>query len=823
MDDNNNLESANEAAIIAQIGKEFVAGDKEKIVTELFEIMVFYLSKTPETATTQDWLHALTILARGLTFTKLCRSKASEKKNQPKFVNYISMEFLIGRSLIKSIDALGILGDVTEILKDNGYSFDDIEDIEPEPGLGNGGLGRLAACFMDSMSALEIPAFGYGIRYSYGMFTQKIIKGQQVEVPDTWLLNGYLWEINRPEIKYIVPFATQSENNEAGATSHVYARAYDVLISTPGSDSISRVRLWSASSSEELVLEEFNVGDYARAFNSKSSAENISSVLYPNDSSESGKVLRLKQEYFLSSASVQDIIFRFANNNKNFNEISQFESIHLNDTHPALAVPEFLRVLTKNYHVSWEDAWAATQKTFSYTNHTLLPEALERWEVRLLDKVLPHVLEIIYRINYEFLAMLSSLNKYDGNLISAVSIIEEGGEKKVRMANLNIVSSHKVNGVSKLHSDLMVKSIFRDFYRISPEKFINVTNGVTQRRWLKKANEGLSKLISSKIGEGWIKNFNELARFKDFAGDEQTRNEFLQVKRNAKVLLSSYLKSHGNFEINPDHLIASQVKRIHEYKRQILNLLNVIQHYNQISDNPDKAWVGRTVIISGKAASAYYMAKLTIRLINDVAEFINNDPRTNKHLRLYFVPDYSVRLAEMIIPASDLSEQISTAGYEASGTGNMKLSMNGALTIGTYDGANIEIMEAVGEQNFFLFGNRVEDIDRIRAEYYDSMKIYQQNSHLKRAIDDIRQGKFNAKDKNRYDDIVSTLLHHDNYLVLADFESYRITQERVDACYLTPQTWAEKGIINVAAMHRFSSDQSIREYAKNVWNVATKD
>jgi len=815
--------------IAKSLKKEFdlETQSKEDIKEELLHILVFYFSKTPETALPIDWLHAVTILIRGFTFYKFNQVKTSEKTATPKFVNYLSMEFLIGRTLLKSIQSLGISEVMQDILADYKITLQSLENNEPEPGLGNGGLGRLAACFMDSMAALGISAFGYGIRYDYGMFSQKILDGRQVEYPDMWLLNGYMWEIHRPEVKYLVPFYGKVSIGESGESvvkesKQVFARAYDILIPSEKGAHICRVRLWSASTNEELVLEHFNVGDYARAFYQKNNAENISSVLYPDDRTDQGKELRLKQEYFFASASVQDILFRFTCNHSNFDELPNREAIHLNDTHPALAIPEMMRILTGQYSISWEKAWKYCEGIFSYTNHTLLPEALETWGVKLFENMLPQVLTIIYRINADFLDRVRQRSNLN-HLLGSLSVFEENGEKKIRMANLCLIMSHKVNGVSKLHSQLMTESIFKDFYLWSPEKFCNVTNGITPRRWLFRSNPGLTELINKKLGTSWHQNFKELENLKNFAKDPAVQNEFLRVKSHNKQMLAEYVQTELGITLSPEALFDVHIKRIHEYKRQLLNILHIIYRYNLILSQPNRQWIPRCFIIGGKAASAYYMAKLIIRFVNDVAYTINNDMRVSKLLKLVFIPDYSVKLAELIIPAADISEQISTAGLEASGTGNMKLSLNGALTIGTLDGANIEIREKTGEENFFLVGNTVQELGKIRQLGYDPLSWYENNLHLRKVVDQIRFGFFSPMEEKRYADLVNSLLHSDHFMIFPDFDSYCEGQNKVDELYAHPNLWAEKALLNVGAMAYFSSDRAIAEYATMIWNVPHRE
>ncbi|MBL0691518.1 MAG: glycogen/starch/alpha-glucan phosphorylase [SAR324 cluster bacterium] len=798
--------------------------DKEGIKKHLLDILGFYFAKTPPEALKKDWLHALTILIRGHIFSRLNEIKVNQKNTSVKFVNYISMEFLIGKSLCKNIALLELSEPVKEVLHDYGLSLEELEAEEPEPGLGNGGLGRLAACFMDSLSALGLPAFGYGIRYQYGMFAQLINNGQQMEAPDMWLINGYKWEIHRPEIKYIISFYGSLAKNDKGEifvkdTQNIYARAYDILIASYKGKQITRIRLWSAASTEDALLDRFKIGAYEGESHEKTNAQDITNVLYPDDSTYQGKELRLKQEYFLSSASVQDILFRFTRNHHDFADLPKYQAIHLNDTHPALAVPEYMRVLTLCHGVSWDKAWQYCKQTFSYTNHTLLPEALETWGVDLMGKVVPQILDIIYHINQDFLSELRAAKKYDDQFLARVSLINEIGKKSVRMSHLSTIASHKINGVSKLHSGLMKQTIFKDLHTIFPDRFINITNGITHRRWLIMANPKLSELITSKIGDGWKVDFQQIKKLTEFIDDQELQINFAKIKRDNKQYLANYIKDTLGEELNPDSLFDVHIKRIHEYKRQMLNLLHVVHRYNAILDNPDKNWVPRTVIIAGKAASSYYIAKLIIRLIHDVANKINQDSRTNHLLKLIFIPNYSVKLAEIIIPAADLSEQISTAGFEASGTGNMKFSVNGALTIGTYDGANIEIRDAVGAENFFLFGNKVEELAELRSAGYDPFLYYENDQNLKKIIHQIRIN-FSSNGMQKYHtEVVNRLISFDHFMVLADFNSYIKAQDEVDRVFDERSEWVKKTIINLASMGNFSSDYTIKNYAKDVWDM----
>lgn len=785
--------------------------------------LVYAVGKDLRSATKRDWLFALFHAVRDRTMHRWRETLSAAKDQDAKRVYYLSMEFLTGRALTNALMSVGIYDDARTACTQLGADFDAIIDLEAEPGLGNGGLGRLAACFLDSMATLGLPGSGYGIRYDYGMFAQRILRGRQVEEPDYWLVNGNPWEFMRPEISYTVRYggrlAQVGHSVRWVDTDDVIATAYDSGIPGHELSSVVTLRLWSARATAGINLDAFNKGDYMTAVQAKNESENVSRVLYPDDSTAHGKELRLRQEYFFVSASLQDILRRYLKTHGDFSQLADKVAIHLNDTHPALAVPELMRLLVDERELDWDAAWDMCQRIFSYTNHTLMSEALETWPVELLGRLLPRHLRIIYDLNARFLAQVHAQFPDDNDLLRRVSLIDEQGERRVRMAYVSVLASHKVNGVSALHSNLMVETIFADFARIFPDRFCNKTNGITPRRWLSQANRPLAALIDSRIGTTWRRNLDELAGLRELATEPEFNSAFRLAKTQNKRRLADLIARECHVTVDPDSLFDVQVKRMHEYKRQLLNVLHVVTRYQQILAHPNGNWVPRTVIFAGKAASAYYMAKLVIRLINDVAREINNDPRVNDKLKVVFIPNYRVSLAELIIPAADLSEQISTAGTEASGTGNMKFALNGALTIGTWDGANIEIAENVGLDNIFIFGNRTEQVAALRASGYNPRRYYDNNYDLKTAIDRIAEGVFSPEEPKRFHDITRTLLESDYYLLLADYADYVATQKRVDDLYRRPNEWARQAILNVAGMGAFSADRTIREYADAIWNV----
>ena len=785
----------------------------------------------PTRASKADLYQALSFVAREKLAQRWVDTQNSDRDDKARRVYYLSMEFLIGRAMNNALSALDLRDQAAAVFSGSGPSLDEVMECEPDAALGNGGLGRLAACFLDSMATLGLPSWGYGVRYEYGMFAQSILNGQQVEKPEAWLQDRSPWEFPRANKHYTVRFGGTAEHHEEWAEWHaadsVEAKAFDYVIPGHGTDRVSTLRLWKAAAPSEIDLGAFNTGDYQRAAEFKNHFENISWVLYPNDSTPAGRELRLRQEYFFVSASLQDILVRHLDENGSLANLADKVAIHLNDTHPAIGVAELMRLLIDDHGMSWAAAWDQCRRIFSYTNHTLMPEALETWKVTLIQRVLPRHLLIIYRINQEFLDEVVRLYPGDIDLMRRVSLIDDGGghdrDKRVRMANLCIVGSHRVNGVSQLHSDLMVQTIFADFARLYPERFHNKTNGVTPRRWLAQANPGLSALLDQRLaGQGWRLDLDRLQDLRATADDAAFRSAFAAAKRHNKVRLANYVAREVGISLNPDSLFDVQVKRIHEYKRQLLNVLHVITRYNALLDGSASDLAPRSVIFAGKAASSYHMAKQVIRLIHDVAAVVNNDPRTRDLLQVVFIPNYGVSVAELIMPAANLSEQISTAGTEASGTGNMKLSLNGALTIGTEDGANIEIRDNVGADNIFIFGNNTAQVTAIRQAGHRPMDIYRDDPALKEALDRIDSGFFSPGERPRYHDIFNSLLHYgDHYLLLADYADYVATQKRVDALYLNSDEWQRKAILNVAGMGPFSADRTISDYANDTWNIRT--
>ena len=788
----------------------------------------YTLGKDKFSATKADLYLALAHAVRDRLVDRWLDTQQSYYVNDAKRVYYISMEFLIGQTLGNSLINLGMMEEWETALKEMGLDVKYLQEFEWDAGLGNGGLGRLAACFLDSMATMSLPAYGYGIRYEYGMFYQKIVNGGQNEVPDNWLRYGNPWEFGRQEHLHKIKYqgwvreylGEQGEKRYTWVDTHdVMAMAYDVPVPGYGNDTVNTMRLWSAKSTRDFELSSFNQGNYVGAVESKMRTENISKVLYPADHMAEGRELRLRQEYFLSSATVQDILYRFSKKHQDLSQLPDKVAIQLNDTHPTLAIPEMMRILLDEKWLDWDTAWTLVQKTFAYTNHTILPEALENWPVWMMENILPRHLLIIYRINDNFLKEVATRFPGDHDKLRRMSIIGEDGEKHIRMANLAIVGSHSVNGVSALHSRILTTSLFRDFHEMWPERFNNKTNGITQRRWLKYANRWLADLISSRIGEGWITDLNELRQLRDLADDRDFQRQWLDIKHANKRHLAEHILKHTCIEVSPDSMFDCQTKRIHEYKRQLLNVLHVVSRYNRIKANPCGPFPPRTIIFSGKAAPSYFMAKLTIQLINSVGAVINNDPDINGLLKVVFIPNYNVSLAEIIFPAADLSEQISTAGTEASGTGNMKYALNGALTIGTLDGANIEIMEEVGQDNIFIFGLTSDQSLGLSSAGYRPRDYYDRNPELKLAIDQIGSGAFSPGNPNLFKPIIDDLLQRDPYLLLADYASYINCQQQVDLLYQQPNEWARKSILNSAGMGKFSSDRTINEYARDIWDI----
>ena len=796
-----------------------VEGVKKAIVYKL----IFLIGRSPKEASQRDWLNATLHAVRDLVTEGWITTARQSRAEETRRVYYLSMEFLIGRTLSNAMIAEGVYDVAEKALAELNVNLEEIIEKEVDPGLGNGGLGRLAACFMDSLATLAIPAMGYGIRYEYGMFRQKIENGQQVERPDDWLEKGAPWEFMRPSKRFSIDFGGhiyfEGKKCIWNPAEKVTALAYDQMIPGYKNDSASTLRLWSAHGGEVFDLAEFNRGDHLAAVATRSANQNLSRVLYPDDSTWNGRELRLRQEYFLVSASLQDILRRHFRTHGTLDNLADKVAIHLNDTHPALAIPELMRILIDLHGYSWQNAWDVTRRIFSYTCHTLMSEALETWPVEMMAKILPRHLQMIFEINDHFLEYVKTYVTTDMDFIRRVSLIEEGYQRKVRMGWLSVVGSHKVNGVAAIHSDLMVTSTFADFARIYPERFTNVTNGVTPRRWLAVANPKLAALFDQYIGSEWRCDLSQIEKLKAFADKGEFKRAVADIKYDNKVKLAQYVKKTLNIDLDPHALFDVQVKRIHEYKRQMLNVLHIIARYNEMLAHPEKDWQPRVFILAGKAASAYYAAKQTIRLINDVANVINNDERLKGRLKVVFIPNYSVSLAQLIIPAADISEQISLAGTEASGTSNMKFALNGALTLGTLDGANVEILDNVGEDHIFIFGNTVEQVEALRREGYRPFDYYQNDEQLREVIDQIIRGDFSPEEPNRYHSLIQGLQYHDYYQSFADFRSYVEAQKAVDKKYQDRDAWIASTIQNMVNMGFFSSDRTILEYAKNIWKI----
>lgn len=796
-----------------------VEGVKKAIVYKL----IFLIGRSPKEASQRDWLNATLHAVRDLVTEGWITTARQSRAEETRRVYYLSMEFLIGRTLSNAMIAEGVYDVAEKALAELNVNLEEIIEKEVDPGLGNGGLGRLAACFMDSLATLAIPAMGYGIRYEYGMFRQKIENGQQVERPDDWLEKGAPWEFMRPSKRFSIDFGGhiyfEGKKCIWNPAEKVTALAYDQMIPGYKNDSASTLRLWSAHGGEVFDLAEFNRGDHLAAVATRSANQNLSRVLYPDDSTWNGRELRLRQEYFLVSASLQDILRRHFRTHGTLDNLADKVAIHLNDTHPTLAIPELMRILIDLHGYSWQNAWDVTRRIFSYTCHTLMSEALETWPVEMMAKILPRHLQMIFEINDHFLEYVKTYVTTDMEFIRRVSLIEEGHQRKVRMGWLSVVGSHKVNGVAAIHSALMVSSTFADFARIYPERFTNVTNGITPRRWLAVANPKLAALFDQYIGSEWRCDLSQIEKLKAFADKGEFKRAVADIKYDNKVKLAQYVKKTLNIDLDPHALFDVQVKRIHEYKRQMLNVLHIIARYNEMLAHPEKDWQPRVFILAGKAASAYYAAKQTIRLINDVANVINNDERLKGRLKVVFIPNYSVSLAQLIIPAADISEQISLAGTEASGTSNMKFALNGALTLGTLDGANVEILDNVGKDHIFIFGNTVEQVEALRREGYRPFDYYQNDEQLREVIDQIIRGDFSPEEPNRYHSLIQGLQYHDYYQSFADFRSYVEAQKAVDKKYQDRDAWIASTIQNMVNMGFFSSDRTILEYAKNIWKI----
>jgi starch phosphorylase len=806
----------------------FVRADAEHAKRAFVRHVQASLGRDEFSATPWDRYQSLCLSVREHLISRWINTQQTYYHNKARRVYYLSMEFLLGRALRNTLLNLGIYDEFDKAMSDLGMSLADLEDLAVEPGLGNGGLGRLAACFLDSMATLELPAYGFGLRYDYGIFRQKFVDGRQVEEPDDWLRLPNPWEIPRPETAIRIQFGgrVQVYADEHGRLRHrwvdtedVIAMAYDTPIPGYGNNTVNTLRLWSARGTEDFDLGDFNVGDYVGAVEHKVLAENITKVLYPNDNVYSGKELRLKQQYFMVAATLQDAIRRHLVMYPTLDNLAEVAVFQLNDTHPALAVSELMRILVDENGMEWGEAWKITKNTMAYTNHTLLPEALEKWSVELLQRLLPRHIQIINEINGRFLQEVREQFPGDDDLIRRVSIYEEGGVKRVRMAHLAVVGSFSVNGVAELHTELLKARVMPDFHKLYPTLFNNKTNGVTQRRWLLSCNRPLAKLISERIGPGWITDLERLKDLERYRDDEEFLTRIEQVKLEAKQRLSLHIEKRSGIHLDPRSIFDIQIKRIHEYKRQLLNTLHIIHLYLKVKRNPSAMRNPRTFIFGGKAAPGYAIAKLHIKLINDIAQRINNDAQTSELLRVYFYPNYSVSGGELLFPAADVSEQISTAGFEASGTGNMKFALNGAITIGTLDGANVEIAREVGDENIFIFGNTVEQVTKLRRDGYDPSAIYRDNPDVAEVLDLLSGDYFNPTESGIYQPIIDSLLHKDYYLLLSDFADYCRAHRELDEAYLDRGRWNRMALSNIAKVGIFSSDRTIKDYARDIWRL----
>ncbi|MCY3023256.1 MAG: glycogen/starch/alpha-glucan phosphorylase [Planctomycetota bacterium] len=801
--------------------------DAESLKRGFAHHLKYELARDHFTATQHDRYVALARTIRDRLIERWIETQQAHHKRRAKRVYYLSLEFLMGRALSNNVINLGLEKELQKALGELGLDWRALQEEEVDPGLGNGGLGRLAACFLDSLAALQYPAFGYGIRYDFGIFTQRIENGYQVEKPDDWLRGGNPWEIPRPDFRIPVNFGGRVEMTRDGSrlkvrwvdTKPVIGVPYDTPIVGYGGNTVNTLRLWSARAAEEFHLDDFNAGDYVAAVEYKVAAENLTKVLYPNDNVYAGRELRLKQQYFFVACSLHDILRRFREDCADWSRLPDHVAIQMNDTHPSLAVPELMRLLMDREGLEWEQAWDLTVRTLGYTNHTLLPEALERWPVDLMERLLPRHLQIIYEINRRFLDQVAARFPGDAARGQRMSVIEEGAVRQVRMAHLCVVGSHSTNGVARLHSELLKTRVLADFHNLYPERFNNKTNGITQRRWLLNANPALAAMITEAIGDEWITNLTELKKLVPLAEDASFRERFRQVKRANKAALAQHLADEHGFILDPDSLFDVQAKRLHEYKRQLLNVLHIVVLYNRLRQDPGLALQPRTFLFAAKAAPGYYLAKMIIKLINNVGKVINSDPVAAGRLKVFFLPNYGVTLAERLIPAADVSEQISTAGTEASGTGNMKFMLNGALTLGTLDGANIEILEEVGRDNFFLFGMTTDEVARL-APTYNPWDCYRRDEETRAALDLISSGHFNPGEPGIFEPIRQALLERgDRYMHLADLPSYAQAQAAVEALYKDRDAWMRKAILNVACSGKFSSDRAITEYARDIWDV----
>jgi glycogen phosphorylase len=811
--------------------KKKAASSPAQLAAAFHAIVQRELAQRCDAGTAESLLWAAAHASRSLLAERWVQTQAEDRVNtSARRVHYLSMEFLMGRALGNAVAALGLDNALREAAQNAGTPLPDVLEREADAALGNGGLGRLAACFLDSFATLGLPSFGYGVRYQYGMFAQQIAGGRQVEGPDDWLKRGNPWEIHRPELRWFVGFGGRVQADGTGRrwlpAERVIATAFDFIVPGHGTERVSTLRQWHAQSEQPIDFAAFCRGEHLASGRERLSADMLNWVLYPDDSTHAGREMRLKQEFLLVSASLQDMLSRHLREGRALHDFGRQNTVHLNDTHPALVPAELMRLLIDEQGLVWDEAWKITQQAVSYTNHTLMPEALETWAIPLFEALLPRHMEIVYEINRRWLEEIRTRFPGDEDLVRRLSLIDESGDRRVRMASLSVLASHKVNGVSALHSELMIKTIFADFAKLYPERFTNVTNGVTPRRWLMQANPGLSAFIDAQIGDGWRGDADQLAQLAKRAHLKTVQSAFTKTKRANKERLAALVRRELGIVIDPASLFDVHIKRIHEYKRQLLNLLHVVARYQAIVAHPHalhgKEWVPRTIIFAGKAASAYQTAKSIVNLMHDVARVVNSDPRVGDKLKLVFLPNYSVSLAEVILPAADLSEQISTAGTEASGTGNMKFALNGAITIGTWDGANIEMAQAMGEDNMFVFGLRADAVAKTKELGYDARLYVEENAQLKAVLDAIAHGDFSPGEPERYRGLVDGLQNRDTYMLMADFADYVATQSRVDALWRDGAAWAERAIRNVAAMGHFSSDRTIREYLEKIWVAAKR-
>ncbi len=804
------------------------ANSADALAEEILERLTYSVGKDPIVARPYDWLTATSLAVRARIIDAWMTSTRATYAHEDKRVYYLSLEFLIGRLLRDAISNLGLMDTVRKALSRFDVDLDAIIELEPDAALGNGGLGRLAACFLESMSTLKIPAYGYGIRYVHGLFRQQIADGWQVELPEEWLAHGNPWEFERRESAHEIGFGgmVEAATLPNGQVRHfwkpaerVLAVAFDTPVVGWRGARVNTLRLWSAQPVDPILLDRFNSGDHIGALQESARAETITRVLYPADSTPAGQELRLRQEFFFSSASLQDIIRRHLQQYPDVTSIADKVAIQLNDTHPAISIAEFMRLLMDEHGILWEQAWKITRATFSYTNHTLMPEALETWPVPLLERLLPRQMQIVYAINADVLRHARTERHFNDGQISQISLIDEHGSRRVRMAQLAFVGSHAINGVSALHTELMKQTVFRELHNLYPDRIQNKTNGITPRRWLNECNPGLTKLIGERIGQGFLDNIGELKKLDAHAEDPDFQDQFGRVKRDNKVRLAQLIRERTGLLVDPDALFDVQIKRVHEYKRQLLNILEAVALYDQIRAHPERDWVPRVKIFAGKAAPSYQQAKTIIKLINDVARMVNYDPAVRGLLKIVFLPNYNVSLAEMIIPGANLSEQISTAGMEASGTGNMKFALNGALTLGTLDGANIEILDHVGKDNIFIFGLTADEVATLRTKGHEPRHMIDNSPNLREALGAVATGVFSPDDRSRYGQLIGTLYDYDWFMVAADFDAYFAAQRKLEETWRDPRRWNAMAIRNTANMGWFSSDRAIGQYAREIWGI----